>query len=137
VAQPAKRFEYAIRLDRSGRYAAEESAPVALGEEWTPEHLVLAGLARCSVKSLRHHASRMGADAVAEASAWGVVTKREGDGRYAFVAIECTIEVEIEPAPADVPELLARAERDCFVGASLTALPRYRWTVNGEEAAAA
>ena len=28
-------------------------------------------------------------------------------------------------------ELLAKAERDCFVGASLTAKPSYRWTVNG------
>jgi hypothetical protein len=32
-----------------------------------------------------------------------------------------------------VRELLARAERDCFVGASLTVKPRYSWTVNGEE----
>jgi len=30
------------------------------------------------------------------------------------------------------PELLARAQRDCFVGASLTARPRYEWRVNGE-----
>jgi uncharacterized OsmC-like protein len=135
VAPQAKRFEYAIRVDRAGRYGVEESEPVELGEEWTPEHLVLAGLARCSVASLRYHAERTGADAVAAASAWGLVTRREEDERYAFVEIECRIDVELEPAPEDVSELLAKAERDCFVGASLTVKPRYRWSVNGEEAA--
>jgi hypothetical protein len=33
----------------------------------------------------------------------------------------------------DVRDLIAKGERDCFVGASLTAKPTYRWTVNGEE----
>jgi organic hydroperoxide reductase OsmC/OhrA len=132
----AKRFEYAIRLDRSGRYAAEEEPPVELGDEWTPEHLVLAGLARCSLTSLRHHVGRAGGDAVGEGSASGVATKREEDGRYAFVEVECRLDVEIEPAPEDVRELIAKAERDCFVGASLTVKPRYRWTVNGDEVAA-
>jgi uncharacterized OsmC-like protein len=136
MAAPARRFEYAVRMDRAGAYTAEDGAPVALGEEWTPEHLVLAGLARCTVTSLRHHAGRTGADAVASASAWGLVTKREDDGRYAFVEIECRLDVEIDPTPEDPPKLLALAERDCFVGASLTVKPRYRWTVNGEEAAA-
>ena len=32
--------------------------------------------------------------------------------------------------------LLEKAERDCFVGASLTARPRYTWLVNGREVAA-
>lgn len=137
MAAPAKRFEYAIRVDRSGRYAAGESQPVELGDEWTPEHLVLAGLARCSVASLQYHARRNGGDAVAEAAASGLVTKRGEDERYAFVEIECRIDAEVEPAPEDVADLLAKAERDCFVGASLTVKPRYRWTVNGDDAAAA
>jgi hypothetical protein len=62
------------------------------------------------------------------------VTKREGDGRFAFVEIECRLEVEIDPAPDDdqVRELLGLAERDCFIGASLTVAPRYTWRVNGD-----
>ncbi|HVM17372.1 MAG TPA: OsmC family protein [Gaiellaceae bacterium] len=130
----AKRFDYDVQLDRAGRVAAGEGAALELPEEWTPEHLVLAGLVRCSITSLRYHAARAGADAVAGGSARGVVTKREEDGRYAFVEIECRIDVEVEPAPEDVPGLLAKAERDCFVAASLTVKPSYRWTVNGEEA---
>jgi len=137
VAQRAKHFEYDVRLDRAGRVAAAEGAPLELPEEWTPEHLVLAGLVRCSITSLRYHAARAGGDAVADGSAWGLVTKRDDDGRYAFVEIECRIDVEVEPAPDDVPELLAKAERDCFVGASLTVKPRYRWIVNGAAAEAA
>jgi uncharacterized OsmC-like protein len=136
VAARAKRFDYTIRLDRAGRYAAEGAAPLDPGDEWTPEHLVLAGLARCTVESLRYHARQLGADAVAEAAARGLVTKRDEDGRYAFVEIECRIDAEVEPAPGDVGDLLAKAERDCFVGASLTVTPCYAWTVNGENAAA-
>ena len=55
------------------------------------------------------------------------MTKRESDGRYAFVDITVEIDLEIEPRPADLDDLLAKAERDCFVGASLTPKPRYVW----------
>ena len=37
----------------------------------------------------------------------------------------------MEPEPDALSELLALAERDCFVGSSLTAKPSYRWVVNG------
>jgi len=67
------------------------------------------------------------------AEARGEVTQRDTDGRYAFVRIKVDLDVTLEPRPQNVPELLSKAERDCFVGASLTVRPRYRWTVNGEE----
>ena len=63
----------------------------------------------------------------------GTVTRREEDERYAFVELDVTLDVSFEPRPQDVRELLARAERDCFVGASLTTAPRYSWIVDGEE----
>jgi hypothetical protein len=68
------------------------------------------------------------------ASAEGVVARREDDGRYAFVEVECGLDVELDPALGGerLTELLDLAERDCFVGASLTAKPRYEWRVNGE-----
>ena len=46
---------------------------------------------------------------------------------------EADLVVEIAPDldPAALTDLLALAERDCFVGSSLTAKPRYRWVVNG------
>jgi hypothetical protein len=62
-----------------------------------------------------------------------VVTRREGDERFAFVSVEVEMDVRLDPAPAPeaLRDLIAKAERDCFVGASLTAAPRYDWTVNG------
>ena len=61
------------------------------------------------------------------------MTKREHDGRYAVTELRAELEVAIEPNPGDVrsAELVAKAERDCFVGASLTVKPDYRWVVNG------
>ena len=65
------------------------------------------------------------------------MTRREEDGRFAFVEIRVDLDVTMEDAPPreDVRELLEKGERDCFIGASLTVKPDYRWTVNGEEIA--
>jgi uncharacterized OsmC-like protein len=130
----AKTFEYAASLDGEGRLFADGGDPLEPGEAWSPEHLVLAGLMRCTLKSLGFHTDRAGISVRGGASAAGVVSKREEDGRYAFVEVECGLDVELEP-PVDgsaLAELLDLAERDCFVGASLTAKPRYEWRVNGE-----
>ena len=96
---------------------------------------MLAGLLRCTLQSLRFHADREGVDFLARAGASGTVTKRPGDGRYAFVEIDVELNLELEPPPEgeELQALLAKAERDCFVGASLQPSPRYRWRVNGSE----
>jgi uncharacterized OsmC-like protein len=129
-----KRFEYAASLDAEGGLLAGGESPLAPGEPWTPEHLVLAGLMRCTLKSLRFHADRGKIAVRGNAAAEGVVSKREEDGRYAFVEIEVGLDVELDPLPeeAALAELLDLAERDCFVGASLAQSPRYEWRVNGE-----
>ena len=64
-----------------------------------------------------------------------MITRRDDDGLYAFVDIETTLDVELAPAPeADaLRELVDRAEYGCFVSNSLTAKPRHRWIVNGQE----
>jgi organic hydroperoxide reductase OsmC/OhrA len=130
----AKRFEYAASLDAEGRLLANGEAPLAPGEPWTPEHLVLAGLMRCTLKSLGFHAKRANVAIRGSAGAEGVVSKREDDDRYAFIEIEVGLDVELDPLPEgdELVELLGLAERDCFVGASLRATPRYEWRVNGE-----
>jgi uncharacterized OsmC-like protein len=131
VAQPkAKRFEHAVSLLRDGRFSAEGET-VEVPDNWTPEHSVLAGLLDCSLTSLRYHALRYGVAVDAEGSASGSITKRESDGRYAFVRIDVGFDVSFAPKPdeAEIAELLAKAERDCFVGASLTPAPSYTWNV--------
>ena len=130
----ARRFEYAASLDREGRLRAGDGPTLEPGEEWSAEHLVLAGLMRCTLTSLAFHAERRSVSVRGGAVAEAVVTKREEDGRYAFVEIECGLDVELEPLAEGeaLAELLALAERDCFIGASLTAPPRYEWRVNGE-----
>ncbi len=128
-----KEFRYAIELDRAGRVTADGRAPLDLDAAWTPEHLVLAGLVRCTLQSLRFHATHAGVDFLASAAASGRVTKREGDGRYAFVELDVELELEVEPLPApeQLQDLIDKAERDCFVGASLSPKPLYHWRVNG------
>jgi uncharacterized OsmC-like protein len=130
----AKSFSYAVSLDRDWTGRSDKGGtPIADEEAWSPEHLVLAGLARCTLTSLRYHARRAGIEIGGSAEAQGEVTQRDTDGRYAFVRIKVQLDVTLDPTPAAVRELISKAERDCFVGASLTAKPRYRWTVNGEE----
>ncbi len=134
MSTQAKTFEFAVSLDESWNATSERGGPVLLGEDgsvWTPEHLLLASLARCSLGSLRYHCRRAGIEAVSSASARGTVTRRDSDGRFAFVEITVEADVSFSPRPdeAAVGELLGKAERDCFVGASLTAKPTYEWRV--------
>lgn len=129
----AKRLEYAAATEADGRIVAEGKDDVALPEGWTPEHLVLAALPRCTLAALHFHARRRDIAVEGRGEARGVVTRREPDGLYALVEVECALEVTLEPAPDEdaVADLILRAERGCFVGSSLAAKPAYRWTVNG------
>ena len=133
MAVKAKELRYAVGLSTTGVLTDENGVALDPPPEWSPEHLLLAALVRCSLKSLRHHARRSNVE-VRSASGGGrtLVTRRESDGRYAMVETDVDIVVELEPEPgsAALVELLSLAERDCFVGSSLTAKPSYRWTVN-------
>jgi uncharacterized OsmC-like protein len=134
VAVKAKELRYAVDLTASGELREENGVVLETPAEWSPEHLLLAALVRCSLKSLRYHAERRGvAVRSASGSSRTLVTKRETDERYALVEtdLELVVELAPEPEPDALAELLALAERDCFVGSSLTAKPSYRWVVNG------
>jgi organic hydroperoxide reductase OsmC/OhrA len=138
VGTTAKRLEYAVSVDTERTARTDGDAPpLAPGNGWSAEHLVLAGLAKCTLTSLGYHAKRANLRATADARARGVVTRRDEDGRYAFVEIDVELDVTLEPrlAGEELRTLLDKAERGCFVGSSLTARPRYRWTVDGEEIA--
>jgi organic hydroperoxide reductase OsmC/OhrA len=102
--------------------------------EWWAEHLVLAGLVRCTLASMDYSSHRAGFRTKSSGRAHGRVTKRESDGLYAFVDIETTLEIDLSPAPETgaVRQLVVWAERGCFVSNSLTAKPRHHWIVNGE-----
>ena len=133
MAVRGKPLEYAITMDANAQLAIPGGSGLGAGADWTPEHLLLAALVRCTVASLRFHAERAGASLTTEAGAHGTVTRRESDGRRAVTSAGVTCHATIDPVPdpGDLDRLLRRAERDCFVGASLAAAPRYAWTVNG------
>jgi organic hydroperoxide reductase OsmC/OhrA len=134
MAVRAKELRYTVDLTAAGELREENGVALEVPADWSAEHLLLAALVRCSLKSLRYHARRKGVD-VRSASGRGrtLVTKRETDDRYALVETEVGLAVELEPEPETEPlaELLVLAERDCFIGSSLTVPPSYRWTVNG------
>ena len=122
----SKRFEYSV--------TEESGTPARAEPDWTAEHLVLAGLARCSLTSLEYYAKRANVAVSGSAEADGVVTRRESDGRFAFIETHVGLDVKLQPPLEgdDLAKLLASAERGCFIGASLTASPSYDWRVNGE-----
>jgi organic hydroperoxide reductase OsmC/OhrA len=117
-----KRSEYVVEVGGDD--------PAAFDPAWKAEHLVLAALARCTLASLDHHARKDGISVEADARARGVVSRRDDDS-WGFVEIECAVDARLDPAPADPRDLLARAERGCFIGGSLVPAPRYVWTLNG------
>ena len=59
-----------------------------------------------------------------------LITKSGDDGRYRFVEINLSIDVQLTPRTNEPDDLIAKAERDCFVGASLAVKPGYQWRVS-------
>jgi len=132
----ARVFEYAVSSDSAWTVSSDRGgAAIARDDAWTPEHLVLAALVRCSQKSLEYHAKRAGAAVTSSAKADGSVTRRDADGRFALVEVSIALDVSLDPPQEGdaLRTLLSNAERDCFVGASLAVTPHYTWTVDGEE----
>ena len=129
MATHARVFRYDVAVDAAGGLAIPDGTTIAPAAGWTPDHLLLAALVRCSIESLAYHARRAVLAVTASGEAHGEVTQRPEDGRYAFVAISVRIRVGLEAAVDDVQDLFQKAERDCFVGASLTVKPTYEWVV--------
>ncbi len=134
MAVRARKLRYAVDLTTDGELRDEDGVALHVPVDWSPEHLLLAALLRCSLKSLRFHAGRKGLEVrSASGSSQTLVTQRETDDRYALVETEAELAIQLvpEPDPDQLAELLDLAERDCFIGSSLTAKPTYRWVVNG------
>jgi uncharacterized OsmC-like protein len=133
----AKRFTYDVLLEDGGVLLADGAGAIE-SEAWKPDHFLVAALLTCTLQSLRYHADRAGVEASGRGEGRALVTKRAEDQRYAVVEIVVSYDIALESDPGDerVAELLAKAERDCFVGASLTVEPEYRWNVNGRTVSA-
>jgi uncharacterized OsmC-like protein len=133
MALRTKEFRFAIDLDEGGSVRTEDGTRLEADPAWSAEHLLLAALVRCSLHSLRYSARWARIDVPdASGSARALFAKRESDERYAAVEVELDLAVRLSPHPGEdeLAELLERAERGCFIGASLTAKPTYNWTVS-------
>ena len=126
----AKVFEYAVDLDRAGRLTIPGGGQFVPPEGWSADHLLLAALVRCSIDSFAYHARRAGHEVDASGEAQGYITKHEDEGRYRFIEIDVRIDAQLKPRTNEVDDLIMKAERDCFVGATLTLKPRYEWHVS-------
>jgi organic hydroperoxide reductase OsmC/OhrA len=130
VPTRAKVFEYAAEVDRAGRMTVPGGAQIEPPEGWSADHLLLAALIRCSIDSLTYHARRAGHEVAAQGQAQGTITRATPEDRYAFVSIDVHIEAQLSPRANDPAELTAKAERDCFIGASLKLKPVYDWQLS-------
>ena len=130
MGHTAKVLEYAVEVDNGGRMTIPGGGQFVPPEGWSADHLLLAALVRCSIDSLAYHARRAGHEVTASGEAQGTITKSGDDARYRFVTINVRINAQLTPRAADVDDLLAKAERDCFIGASLTVKPEYEWHVS-------
>jgi organic hydroperoxide reductase OsmC/OhrA len=130
VATGAKVLEYAIELDNAGRMTIPGGGQFVPPEGWSADHLLLAALVRCSIDAFSYHARRAGHEVAASGEAQGTVTKSGADERYRFVEIDVRINAQLTPRTNEVDDLVAKAERDCFVGASLALKPEYEWHVS-------
>jgi organic hydroperoxide reductase OsmC/OhrA len=99
-------------------------------EGWSADHLLLAALVRCSLDSFAYHARHAGHEVTSSGSAQGTITKSGDDNRYRFVSIIVRIDAQLEPRTNEPDDLIEKAQRDCFVSASLALKPEYEWHVS-------
>jgi organic hydroperoxide reductase OsmC/OhrA len=130
MAHTAKVLEYAVYVDRAGRMTMPGGGQFVPPEGWSADHLLLAALVRCSIDSFTYHARRAGHEVQASGEAQGIVTKHGEDGRYRFKEIDVRIDVQLTPRTNEPDDMIAKAERDCFIGASLVLKPEYTWHVS-------
>ncbi|HVU78028.1 MAG TPA: OsmC family protein [Gaiellaceae bacterium] len=130
MAVVSKTLEYAVEVDGGGRMTIPGGGQLVPPEGWSADHLLLAALVRCSIDSLAYHARRAGHEVTASGSAHGTVKRSGDDNRYRFVEIGVRIDAQLEPRTNGADDLIVKAERDCFVGASLTVKPEYEWHVS-------
>ncbi len=132
MAEPRARvLEFAVALDRDGRRHSGGHDRSRCPGTGRPSTSSSPALLECSLTSLRYHAGRVG---VAVEASGGAGRGRSPAARRTTAShsstIDARLDVRFDPAPADqVPGCSPKAERDCFVGASLTATPRYAWKV--------
>ncbi len=126
----AKVLEYAVEVDNAGRMTIPGGGQFVPPEGWSADHLLLAALVRCSIDAFAYHARRGGHEVTASGEAQGTITKSGEDGRYRFIEIDVRINAQPTPRSNEVEVLVAKAERDCFIGASLTLKPAYEWHVS-------
>ena len=125
----------AIDLSADGVLHAEDGTPLEPPSGVDAGALLLAALARCSLESLRHHASRAALAIVsAQGRRRGLVTRREEDGRYAVVEARARARASSwrRRRPGTIsrrssPRRSATASSARRCGST----PSYRWTVNG------
>jgi organic hydroperoxide reductase OsmC/OhrA len=128
----SKPREFRFAVDLRDDLRTEDGTPLGADAAWSPEHLLLAALVRCSLASLDFHARRAGNGVESSrGNARAVFARRESDGRYAAseIDVELGITLRTQPGENELRDLLDKAERDCFIGASLTTKPRYDWSV--------
>jgi organic hydroperoxide reductase OsmC/OhrA len=130
VGATAKVLEYAVEVDNGGRMTIPGGGQFVPPEGWSADHLLLAALVRCSIDAFAYHARRAGHEVSASGEAQGQVTKSGEDGRYRFVEIDVRIDAQLTPRTTELDDLIAKAERDCFIGASLALKPEYEWHVS-------
>jgi organic hydroperoxide reductase OsmC/OhrA len=130
MVMSAKVLEYAVDVDAGGRMTIPGGGQFVPPEGWSADHLLLAALVRCSIDAFVYHARRAGHEAVGSGEAQGIVTRHGEDGRYRFKEIDVRISMQLTPRTNEADDLVAKAERDCFIGASLTVKPKYEWHVS-------
>lgn len=129
-----KAFRFPASVHWAGGRRTRVSAPgtepidVALAPEfkggldgrWTPEALLVASAASCFAITLAAVAERSGVPLrVLEVAGVGHVERRD-DGRFAFVAVELTVEIETEDESlAAAQQAVKDAEERCIVSLAL------------------
>ena len=133
LTRPRPPSDIAAAVDHSGRLFADAEHALTLDAAWSPEHLLLAAVARRVIASLGHRAAERGIEARGRATASADLGTPGAAPSLDAVRVGIDVEVVPEPDAALLAALLGSAERDTCWALPLARPVQFGWRVNGRE----
>lgn len=132
LTRPRPPTAIAAAVDESGQLFADGGHAFSPEPAWTPEHLLLAAIARRAVASLRRQAASTGHEVRGRATASADLGSPAGAPSLDAARVGLDVEIAPAPDPEALITLIRAAERDTVWAIPLARPIRFAWRVNGE-----
>lgn len=132
LTRPRPPGAIAAAVDDTGKLFADGAHGYTPDAAWTPEHLLLAAIARRALASLTRAAVGAGRQVGGRATAGADLGGHRAAPSLESVRVSLDVDVTPPPEPAALMAMIAASERDTNWAIPLARPVRFAWRVNGD-----